>query len=107
MLNDIRKVLYARLVQKFGIYKTWESPTIPSQDKKERYDNFLKFFADVIVGNEWSSNDVQNQINWAITQQTKISGFDNIESFCQNKYIAKKHGFIDDDLLPKKIKCKY
>ena len=106
MINDIRKILYIRLVKEFGPYKTWENSTFPSKDKKERYDKFLKRFADV-VGGEWSIKDVQDQINYAISKRVIVVGYGNIEDFFQNKSIAEEFGFIDDRLLAKEVKCKY
>ncbi len=106
MINDIRKILYIRLVKEFGPYKTWENSTYPSQDEKERYHEFLEHFADV-VGGEWTSQDVKDQIQYAIGKRVLIVGYGNIEDFFQNKRIAEEFRFIDDRLLVKEVKCKY
>jgi hypothetical protein len=101
------KLLYEKLVEKFGPYKTWKTIAVPDPDKKEE---FLKVLDDIakmislITESETTRDAVFMQLAWATTSQEQVGGA-HVYEYIMNIAAAYESGFLASSDFPSYLLC--
>lgn len=99
--QDLRKVMYARLVMEFGSHDEWIKASYP-EGKKDRYQTVLRELAQYftrLTGDEFAWTAVQQQVDWGRTQQEQIRD-GHLRQYILNKAAAIEMGFLRPSSLP-------
>ncbi len=97
--GDVRRVLYKRLVQEFGISGTWEKTSSPGRGLDKAFEEFCDMFAKVVGAK--SGDAVKHQIRFAMPETEKGSNWGrHAQTAIMNKAAALEMGFIRDSQLP-------
>lgn len=100
--QDLRKVLYARLVMEFGEHSKWELTNYP-KGKKARYNEVLEELAkyfQALTGKPFESTALDQQVAWAVTRQQDVANSGFAYQYILNKAAALEMGFISSSDLP-------
>ncbi len=100
--QDIRRIVYARLVMEFGPYSEWKLKQRPEQDEA-RYDAVVEELARYlksITGEDFAASAVKAQVNWGCTEQATVKDQSHARNFVLNKAAALETGFIAASDLP-------
>ena len=101
--QDIRKVLYSRLYEKFGPCSEWHSRGNPTGELSD-YNEFLKSMAVALgnlTGNGCTSGAVLQQIQWGIQEkQSSCLNTGAITNFIYNRAISLEAGLIKAADMP-------
>jgi hypothetical protein len=102
--QDLRKVMYSRLVMEFGSHDEWGKASYP-EGRKDRYHEVLKelaaYFAR-LTGDEFAWTAEQQQVDWGRTRQEEIRD-GHSRQFILNKAAAIEMGFLTPSALPSTI----
>lgn len=99
--NQLRTLMYKRLLEKYGPYSKWETKGYPKKGKYKDYQDFCKEIADglsLLTGKNFTSGGVENQIAWSSTNQEYIK---KTKVHYQNVAVALETGFISTKDLSK------
>ena len=97
--GEVRRVLYQRLVQRFGPYRQWTKSHSPGGQHEEAYEAFCSAFAEAVGAK--SSNPAKLQIRFAMPESESGSTWGRqIQTAILNKAAALETGFIEDKHLP-------
>lgn len=100
--QELRRILYARLVMEFGAHASWELKNYP-KGQKRRYEFVLqelaKYFTE-LTGNQFEATAVDQQVAWATTKQESITTAGFAYQFMMNKSAALEMGFLSSAELP-------
>jgi hypothetical protein len=97
--QDVRRVLYRRLVQQFGPYEKWEKTSSPGRGLDASFAKFCQEFAKAVGAA--SGDAVQHQIRFALPETEEGSVWENhAQTAILNKAAALECGFIRDKHLP-------
>ena len=102
--QDLRQVMYARLVMEFGSHETWGKASFPDE-RKERYREVLRELAayfSILTGDEFAWTAVQRQVDWGRTRQEAIRD-GHLRQFILNKAAAIEMGFLSPSSLPSTV----
>ena len=100
--QDLRRIMYARLVMEFGPYDQWKK-TDYRDGKKERYEEVLTELANyfsALGGARFDASAVRQQVNFGRTRQESVLSQSHARSFILNKAAALETGFIQSRTLP-------
>ena len=101
--QDVRKVMYRRMFEKFGACKSWVSRTNPtgdSVDMAEFLEEMSVGFAK-ITGEPCTVGAVQNQLNWGLgAKQSVIKDPNHLKNYILNRAAALEVGLITYNDLP-------
>ena len=100
--QEMRRVLYARLVMEFGAHATWEVRNYP-KGKRKRYDVVLEELARYFStqsGSTFHGSALDQQVAWATTKQESITNAGFAYQFIMNKSAALEMGFLSSAELP-------
>jgi len=99
--QELRKVLYARLVMEFGSYDTWGNSRSPSDVTryKKVTEELAEYFTN-LTGDSFAATAVRQQVDWACTKQDGIKA-SHARTFILNKAAAVEMGFLKSSDLPK------
>ncbi len=100
--QDLRTIMFARIVMEFGPYDQWGMTDYP-QGKKARYEAVLQELADyfsLVTGRVFEATAVRQQINFGRTRQEGVFDQARARSFILNKAAALQTGFIHSRELP-------
>ncbi len=100
--QELRRILYARLVMEFGPHETWLLKNYP-KGQKERYGEVLKELAAYftqLTGDRFEASAVDQQVAWATTRQESITTESFAYQFIMNKSAALEMGFLTSSRLP-------
>jgi hypothetical protein len=97
---EARRLLYQRLVKKFGPYSKWNSGSSPGRNLDEDFQRFCEAFA-LVVGAE-SAEAVKIQIRFAMPESTAGSLLRDgqAQTAILNKAAAFDAEFIQNQHLP-------
>jgi hypothetical protein len=97
--QDVRRVLYARVVQLFGPLVTWEKKNSPGRELDEEFSEFCGVFARAVGAK--SGDAVKHQIRFAMPETERGSTWGRqAQTAILNKAAALESGFIEDKHLP-------
>ncbi|MGA2057961.1 MAG: hypothetical protein ABSG88_21980 [Bradyrhizobium sp.] len=97
--GDVRRVLYTRLVRRFGPSDKWKKTSSPGGGRDQDFKDFCEAFAKVVGAK--SGNAVKHQIRFAITETEHGSNLGrHSQTAILNKAAALEMGFINDSQLP-------
>lgn len=103
--QELRRILYARLVMEFGPHASWVLKNYPKGQRK-RYDLVLeelaRYFSE-LTGSKFEATAVDQQIAWATTKQESITNAGFAYQFMMNKSAALEMGFLSSSELPEYI----
>jgi len=98
MTEDSYRIMFQRLVARFGPHYHWRMKTYP-KGLKDQYREFQREIAKVLGV---SPGSVDNYISWAYTKQKSIpqgKKSDYRPTWLRAKYHAFETGFIDNEYL--------
>ena len=106
--QDIRRIIYKRLLEKFGPCWGWKNRMNPTGDKKvwrefcnEMADGLTILIGKNFVGKEWDGSAVEAQIAWGIQKkQSVIKNTGGMTNFVYNRSIALEVGLIEASDMP-------
>src|SRR5262245_42634500 len=86
--QELRKIMYARLVMEFGSYDGWGHSRSPSDTARYRevLKEIARYFSN-LTGNSFAPTAVDQQINWACTKQSDVKA-GHARTFILNKVAA-------------------
>jgi hypothetical protein len=97
--GDIRRVLYRRLIQRFGPYERWAKSNSSGGEHDKDFDDFCADFARAIGAK--SGDAVKMQIRFAMPESPSGSTWErHAQTAILNKAAALEAGFIKDMHLP-------
>ena len=97
--GDVRRVLYRRLVQKFGPSWDWKKSGAPGGELDAEFEEFCDVFARAVGAA--SASAVQMQIRFAMPESEQGSTWGRqAQTAILNKAAALEAGFIRDGQLP-------
>lgn len=97
--GDVRRVLYRRLVQKFGPSENWKKNSSPGRGLDKDFELFCKAFAQIVGAD--SADAVKHQIRFAMPETERGSTWGRqAQTAILNKAAALEMGFIKDGQLP-------
>ena len=97
--GDVRRVLYRRLVQRFGPYRQWKKKSSPGAEYDADFEDFCQAFARAVGAK--SGKAVQHQIRSAMPETERGSSWGRqAQTAILNKAAALEAGFIEDKHLP-------
>lgn len=97
--GDVRRVLYRRLVQRFGPSEQWEKTSLPGRGLDNEFEKFCQAFATAVGAD--SASAVKHQIRFAMPETEKGSTWGrHSQTAILNKAAALEMGFISDGQLP-------
>jgi hypothetical protein len=97
--GNIRRVLYMRLVRRFGPSGKWKKTFSPGRGLDEEFDEFCKAFANAVGAK--SGEAVKHQIRFAMPETEHGSTWGrHAQTAILNKTAALETGFITDSQLP-------
>jgi len=103
--QDLRKIMYARIVMEFGSYDDWNKSSYPD-GHRERYDAVLKELAEyfkLLTGEDFEATAVEQQVKWGYTKQESVLQATHVRPFILNKAAALEMGFIKAADLPSEL----
>ncbi len=97
--GDVRRVLYTRLVEKFGSLDIWTGTSSPGGKHEDEFVAFCEDFARVVGA---KSEAVKHQIRFAMPESSSGSVWEegHARSAILNKAAALEAGFIKNKHLP-------
>jgi len=114
--QDIRRVVYKRLMKEFGPCSEWKSRTNPTGDSKKWWKilNDIAIGLTSLTGHKFTSNEfkkngerqeigsaVASQIQWGIQKiQQSCVNTGAVKNFVLNRAIALEIGLIDSTDMP-------
>jgi hypothetical protein len=97
--GEVRRVLYKRLVERFGPYDTWKRKSSPGPEHEDAYEQFCDAFARAVGAK--SASAVRHQIRFAMPETERGSTWGrHAQTAILNKAAALEAGFIEDKHLP-------
>lgn len=97
--GDVRRVLYKRLVQKFGPSDSWKKSNSPGGRLDKEFEKFCEVFASAVGAK--SASAVKHQIRFALPESARGSTWGrHAQTAILNKAAALEMGFIRDGQLP-------
>ncbi len=97
--GDVRRVLYQRLVDRFGPYDQWTKKSSPGRELDSAFLDFCASFATAVGAK--SGKAVQHQIRFAMPETERGSSWGrHAQTAILNKAAALEAGFIEDKHLP-------
>ena len=97
--GDVRRVLYRRLVQKFGPSEKWKKTSSPGRGLDPDFEKFCEAFAEAVGAD--SADAVKHQIRFAMPETDRGSTWGRqAQTAILNKAAALEMGFIKDGQLP-------
>jgi hypothetical protein len=98
--GDARRLLYRRLVEKFGSLDNWEGTSSPGGGHDAKFDEFCEDFARVVGAK--SGEAVKHQIRFAMPETRRGSTWEEgqARTAIMNKAAALEAGFIQNKHLP-------
>jgi hypothetical protein len=97
--QDVRRVLYARLVQIFGPLSSWEKKNSPGRQLDDGFSEFCDVFARAVGAK--SGDAVKRQIRFAMPETERGSSWGRqAQPAIFNKAAAFEAGFIEGKHLP-------
>jgi hypothetical protein len=106
--HELRILVYRRLTQEFGPYRTWGMADYP-RNNKANYELSLKDIARFIsqlTGQPFAWTAIQQQIRWGYSKQAGITNPNHARNYILNKAAAIEAGFICSKDLPSMIDMK-
>ena len=100
--QEMRKVMYARLLQEFGPHSRLKGSRRPT-DKKKQFEKALAELSALFsqqAGRTIMPDAVENQIDWGIPIQKEMRDQSHARNFILNKAAALEVGFITSAGLP-------
>ncbi len=100
--QEMRRILYARLVMEFGPHSSWELKNYP-KGKRQRYLAVLEELAgylSTLSGKAIEGTAIDQQVAWAVTRQEDITSSGFAYQFLMNKSAAIEMGFLASSELP-------
>lgn len=106
--QDIRRIIYKRLLEKFGPCSVWKHRLNPTGDKKvweefcgEMARGITELTGRNFIGKEWDGSAVEAQIAWGIQEkQSVIKNTGGMTNFIYNRSIALEVGLIKSFDMP-------
>jgi hypothetical protein len=101
--QEMREILYSRLLQDFGPYAEWDGTRRP-HGKKTQFDRMLGDLAKKfsrMAGQTITARAVEHQIAWGLTTQSEMRDRSRARNYILNKAAALEVGFLASDDLPK------
>lgn len=104
--QDMRTIMFRRLVQQFGPYETWGRRTYPSNHKDEyrRTLHEIAGFFSALTGETLRASAVELQIKYGYTPQGEIKEQGRVRTWILNKSAAMDAGFIKTSELPTNLR---
>jgi len=101
--QELRKIMYARLVMEFGSYDTWGNSRSPSDTARFKVvlRELATYFSD-LTGESFEPTAVDQQVNWACTKQSDVKA-GHARTFILNKAAALEMGFLKSADLTKHL----
>jgi hypothetical protein len=97
--GDVRRLLYRRLVRRFGPSDKWKKTSSPGRGRDEDFDKFCEAFAEVVGAKSVAA--VKHQIRFAMPETEHESNWGrHAQTAILNKAAALEMGFITDGQLP-------
>ncbi len=98
--GDVRRVLYRRLVERFGAFDNWVGTSSPGPGHDENFNQFCDDFARVVGAK--SGDAVKHQIRFAMPESAGGSVWQegHARTAILNKAAALESGFIENRHLP-------
>ena len=106
--QDIRRIMYKRLLEEFGPCSKWNSRTNPTGNKED-WTNFCNSMArgltqvtnNNFLGKNWEGSAVEAQIAWGIQEkQNSCINTGAITNFVYNRSMALEIGLIKSSDMP-------
>src|SRR5690348_566041 len=94
--QELRKVLYARIVMEFGQYNSWDAKRYPA-DRRDRFNAVLQELATYfsqLTDDEFEPTAVGQQADWACTSQREVTNAGYACQLIMNKAAALEMGFL-------------
>lgn len=98
--QDVRRVLYTRLVELFGPLDEWTGSSSPGGNLDGSFDEFCEAFCKVVGAK--SAVAVKHQIRFAMPESLEGSKWESghVQTAILNKAAALECGFFSDKHLP-------
>ena len=100
--QELRVIMYKRLLEKYGPHESWETRTYPEKGKGEKFHAFMEEMSGSlrkITGTNFKDGGPIMQFEWAVAIQSSI-GSRYIYTFIMNKAAAYEAGFITFKEMP-------
>lgn len=100
--QDLRRIVYARIVMEFGPYDKWGKTDYPD-GREQRYEDVLAeiaAFLSRLTGTEFKPSAVRQQVNFGRTRQQSVFDQSRARTLILNKAAALEMGFIHSRELP-------
>jgi len=106
--QDIRRIVYKRLLEEFGPCSEWKSKQNPTGDKKVWKEfcskvarGLTEFTGNNFIGKKWDGAAIEAQIAWGIQEkQSVIKNTGGMTNFIYNRSIALEVGLIKAADIP-------
>jgi len=101
--QELRTMMYKRLVEKYGPHENWENRGYPKEGKKEEFYAFMEEVADSLrklIGTDFKDGGPIMQFQHAITVQTGAENSGRAYNIIMNKAAAYEAGFITTKEFP-------
>lgn len=108
--QELRVILYRRLLEKYGPHKTWESRNYPRAGEHAEFRAFMEEIADSlrkITGTNFKDGGPIMQFAHAITTQPEARGTGRAYNIIMNKAAAYDVGFITSKEMPSCMLMEY
>ena len=104
--QELRVILYKRLLEKYGPHETWETRKCPEKGKCQEFWAFMEEVADSLrklTGTDFKDGGPIMQFEHAITTQPKSESTGRSHIIIMNKAAAYEAGFITSKEMPEKM----
>ena len=100
--HELRCLVYRSITTRFGQHNKWGTKFHPD-GKRSEYGQTLKIIADfltTLTGARYLPSEIQQQINWAISEQKALIKKNYSRQYILNKAAAIESHFLEGKDLP-------